>query len=344
LLAARVSRAAEAEAPAPPPDFKEVYDLIRSHLAGANETELDRTAVEALVDALSPRVALVTNTSKSTESSGGLPIGKSNLLESGIAYLRLKRVEEGLPAALRQTCAQLSGTNELPGLILDLRFADGNDYAAAAATADIFLTKERLLLDWGKGFVRSKPKSDALRVPIAVLINHETTAAAEALAAVLREAGAALLLGNKTAGEAMMAQEFPLSNGQRLRIATAPVQLGDGSTMSAQGVKPDITVEVSPQDERAYYADAFKELSPSNQLATVGLSITNQGNANTRTNRRPRFNEAELVRERRDGFFPDSDSSSGRQTDTDKPEIQDPVLARALDVLKGIAVVRHRGE
>ena len=143
-------------------------------------------------------------------------------------------------------------------MILDLRYAAGDDYAAAAATAELFIKKEQPLLDWGTGMVRSKDKSDAISLPVAVLVNRQTAGAAEALAAVLRETGSGLILGDRTAGQAMIAQEFPLKNGERLRIATAPIQLGDGSALSEQGLKPDITVEVTPADERAYYADAYK--------------------------------------------------------------------------------------
>src|SRR5207249_8554408 len=104
-------------------------------------------------------------------------------------------------------------------------------------SADLFLNKERALLNWGNGVVKSKEKKDAITVPIAVLVNSRTAGAAEALAGVLRETGAALILGSQTAGQAMITQEFPLKNGERVRISTAPVQLGDGSTLSSQGIK-----------------------------------------------------------------------------------------------------------
>ena len=71
-------------------------------------------------------------------------------------------------------------------------------------------------MNWGNGMVRSKEKSDAIALPVAVLVNRQTAGAAEALAAVLRETGAGLILGGKTAGQAMVAQEFPLKNGDRL--------------------------------------------------------------------------------------------------------------------------------
>jgi C-terminal processing protease CtpA/Prc len=185
---------------------------------------------------------------------------------------------------------------------------------------------------------RSKAKSHAISVPVAALANRQTSGAAEALAALVRETGAGLILGGKTAGQAMMAQEFPLKNGDRLRIATAPIQLGDGSAMSG-GLQPDIAVEVSPQDERAYYADAYKGITTSNP-GGVGPGATNTA-LGTNSSRRARFNEAELVREHREGLNTDAETGPQRPREPEKPMVRDPVLARALDLLKGLAVVRQ---
>ena len=137
----------------------------------------------------------------------------------------------------------------------------------------------------------------------------------------------------------MVAQEYPLKNGERLRIATAGVQLGDGSTMSEQGIKPDIAVEVSPEAERAYYGDAYKAPENTNLLASSGLSATNPATGTNRAVRRPRFNEAELVRERREGLS-EADLAALREREPEMPIVQDPALARALDLLRGLALVR----
>jgi Peptidase family S41 len=329
-------RSAETPAQPPAPDFQEVYDLIRSHLAGVSEKDLNRTAVTALIAALGPKVTLEGGGNPPLELTGGPLVKTLNIYEGMVAYLRISRVEEGLVKALREAY-QKAGTNKLNGLVLDLRYAGGNDYSEAADTVDLFLFKERALLDWGNGLARSKEKSDAINVPVAVLINAQTMRAAEALAAVLRETGVALLLGGQTAGQAMIAQEFPLKNGQRLRIATASIQVGEHTLLSTQGVKPDIQVEVSSSDERAYFADAYAELTRTNLLAngaTGQLEITNRL-------RRARFNEAELVRERQEGFITEFDAGSApSETEPDKLLIRDPALARAIDVLKGLAVVR----
>ena len=336
-----VGLGAQAQGQAGEPDFNEVYSLLRAHLAGTSDGDLNKAAVQGLLSSLGPKVSLV-STNRGAAGSETKLVSSSRRLEDTIAYLRIGRVEEGLAREVREACTRLGGSNKLQGVVLDLRYAGGTDYAAAAATADVFLAKERSLLDWGNGVVRSKEKSDALGLPVAVLVNHETSGAAEALAAAMRETGAGLILGHNTAGAAMIAEEFPLKDGQVLRIATAPVKLGDGSALPTDGVKPDIEVEVSAQDEKAYYVDAFQAAGVTNGTAGGSLSATNQVNGTNRLARRPRFNEAELVRERRDGVATEADLLAARGSGREEaPLVQDPVLARALDVLKGLAVVRH---
>ncbi|HWI59542.1 MAG TPA: hypothetical protein VNZ22_20100, partial [Bacillota bacterium] len=145
--------------------------------------------------------------------------------------------------------------------------------------------------------------------------------------------------GTRTAGQAMITQEYPLRTGQRLRIATSPIQLGDGSALTAKGLQPDITVPVNPTDEAAYFADAFKVLPRTNLFANMSLSLTNPASGTNRPARRPRFNEAELVRERREGLLAEGEPT--KESEPEKPLVTDPVLARALDVLKGLALVRQ---
>jgi hypothetical protein len=322
------------------PDFKEVYDLIRTHLAGMTEGQLNQAAVGALVSGLAPRVSLVRKSAVPGTAGETALVSKSSVFDGDILYVRVGRVGEGLAKALSAACSKPGTTNKLRGLALDLRYAGGDDYAAAAEAADLFVRKEQPLLNWGSGMVRSKEKTDAITLPVAVLVNRQTAAAAEALAAALRETGAGLILGGKTAGQAMVAQEFPLKNGDRLRIATAPVQLGDGAALSAQGLKADIAVEVSPEDERAYYADAFKVAEMTNLLASAGASTNGLGGSTNRVVRRLRFNEAELVRERREGLS-EAELGALRAPEPEKPMVRDPALARALDLLRGLALVRQ---
>ena len=318
----------------PSPDFQEVYDLIRQHAVGVSTDELNRAAVQGLLAALGPKVSLGTN--ETTLNSTNKLVAETILFEGDIAYLRITRVEYGLAKAVGETIEQLKATNKVSGIVLDLRYTHGLGYKAATDTVDLFVSKSQPLLDWGGGgMVSSHEKADAITVPTVVLVNHQTSGAAEALAAMVREAGAGLILGNRTAGNAMIMEDFRLNDGEHLRIGSVPVKLGDGTMLPTDGVKPDIDVTVSEEAERDFYADAF--LVVSNKAA--GNSATNQPSGTNET--RVRFNEAELVREHRAGESPEEQTAK-RPPEPQVPVVSDPALARALDLLKGLAVVRQK--
>ena len=205
------------------------------------------------------------------------------------------------------------------------------------------LANEKPLLDWGKGMRSSNAKSTPLAMPIALLVNGKTSGAAEALAGIMRHAEIGLLIGSRTPGQASIAKEFPLSDGSRLLIPTTPVILGSGKPMPLGGLNPDIKVEVPGEDEQQYYSDAYKVIPRSPAVSGLSSGITNELSLSL-TNRGPRrrINEAELVRMQRDGQSLENEVASGTRDNSPKaPSIQDPALNRALDLLKGLAVVQQ---
>jgi C-terminal processing protease CtpA/Prc len=334
FLAVLLALAGEVSAPAAgtnAPDFQEVFDLIRQHASGLSPEELNRAAVQGLINALGSRVSLGTNNSPADASEKKL-VAETILFDGNIAYLRITRVADGLAKAISSSYDQVKATNKVSGIVLDLRYAKGSDYQAATEAADLFVSKSQPLLNSGNGIVSSHEKANAISVPLAVLVNHQTAAASEALAAMVRETGAGLVLGSRTAGSAMVMQDFPLKDGEHLRIGSAPVTLGDGTPLSAQGLKPDIEVIVKEEAESAFYADAFLVVSNKSSSNTNEASATNQT--------RVRINEAELVRERRAGESP-NEMIAKRPPEPQAPVVSDPALARALDLLKGLAVVRE---
>jgi len=323
---------AQAETAAAAPDFKQVYELLRTNLTGMTDAELNSAAVKGLLAQLHGRASLVGGSAETTLSQGGTGLIKSAILESNLAYLRVGQVGDGLASQVNAAYRAMTATNKIVGLTLDLRFADGNDYTAAVATADLFVTKKMPLLEWGKGTENSQPAPEPISGPLVVLVNGGTSGAAEALAAALREADAGLIIGSPTAGWAMTARDFPLKNGERLRIATNPVKLGNGAAISR--VSPDIAVTVSPDDERAYlknpYATRAQNDNPAAIVTNNLLSFVDH------------TSEADLVRQKlKDGdnvgVIAPAPAGKGPPT----PVIADPVLARALDLLKGLAIVRE---
>ena len=204
--------------------------------------------------------------------------------------------------------------------MLDLRYADGEGFPGTES-----------IVKW----CVSRKNSGC---PVAVLVNVATRGAAERLASALQTANAALILGSPTSGQVM--KDFPLSNGQVLRIAA-----GQTSAAGSSAVQPDILVTLNPDDEKAYFDNAFALLAK----ASDGLG------GNLDTNQLPdveRISEADLVREKRNQENPDAFSDNPHDTGGDEARIKsaraadpiavirDPALVRAVDLLKGLAVMR----
>lgn len=322
------------EGPAPDSDFRRAYDLIRQNLPEVKQSDIDRAALEGMTSRLGPRVALVRQDSPPETPVSSLT--RSNLFDGGVLYLRVRCFDASLEQAIQSAWEHYSTSNQVVGLVLDLRYAGGEDYRAAASVAGLFIAKKQPLLDWGEGMQESSEGGKLANCPVIALMNRDTSGAAEAFAGALREAGRGLLLGMPTAGKAGAAKEFPLPDGSKLRLITQPIKLGNGSAIGAEGVVPDITIEVAQADEKAYYQDPYAVRGAERVSSPRGVT-------STRTNlaaRRPRYGEAELVRDKRQGFSPEA--SAGRQrVEPEEPQIQDPALIRALDLLKGLAVIRQ---
>jgi hypothetical protein len=322
-LACACCVAQDSEKPEDPdyPHFQEVLRLIRANLPDVAEADLNEAMVDGLIARFQPRVDLIASSTPAPALRDW--VTRTTVYEETVGYLRVEGVGPGLPEELTEDWDALRATNRLNALILDLRFSQGQDYAAAAKAADLFVRGDKPLLAWDDTVIRSTGRTGDF-MPVAVLVNGETEGAAEAMAAALRESGPALVLGSRTPGQAYMHREFAL-NGRTLRIAAAPVQTGKGQSLK-DGVRPDIEARVPIAQERTMYSDPYALVS---------------GSAGERSTR-PRLTEADLVRRRRgepeSPLFADSEveAPSGAAA---SPQLRDPVLLQALDVLKGIAIV-----
>ncbi len=339
------------------PGIKEVMDLLRANLEGVSQSQIEEAAISGLARELQPRVFIESATNHPTVESGPL----STRVFGNIAYLRVVRVDPGLRGRLAEGIKTLDLTNHLKGLILDLRFAEGDDYSAASSAASLFISQERPLLSWEGGASKSAANPEAITLPLAVLVNRDTRGAAEALGALLRDSQSGLLIGRRTAGLAVVYKKFALGNGRQLMIAGPRVGIPEKGPVAVDGLVPDIAVEIPAAEERLFYADPYRVLSPSAAgRPSISLSSVDEDDLAASSHR---LNEAELVRMRREGINPleagsgepassrprsESDLSREKKGGAVVPEpprprlLSDPILNRALDLLKALAVVRSK--
>lgn len=333
LCAAGIGASTRGEAPV---KFEEIFSLVKSNIVGVSEADLSKAAAMGLIEKLQGKVELV-EPGATSHSSIEL-IAKTNVFDGSFAYVRVERVATGLGQKIVDAVKTVKNPK---GMILDLRFAKGEDYSGAVEGVSAFVKSEHDVLKIGNEVRKTPSRPDALEMPMAVLINRQTRGSAEALAAAVKEQHLGLLIGGRTAGQALVFNNFPLSNGQHLKIAKTRVSLAGGSEIGSEGVAPDIALDVDEKNERRWLEDPYATIlkaSVSNGTAPFLTSVTN------RTNRR--LNSAEIARRHReelqdeDGLAPEP-----RRPEVPPPQIvQDAALARALDLLKGVtAAPRLRG-
>ena len=325
------------------PSLQEVLGLVRSNLTSVSEAELNQAAVAGLLSQLKNRVILVTNGTAAATSPGNSPrLAKTALFEGQYAYIRIAEVAAGLGEEFDAAYERVHSTNRLRGLVIDLRFANGQDYTSVEEIADRFLETEQVLFKIGETAIRAAGKTKPITLPLAILVNHETAGAAEVLAAVLRQADAGLVIGSATAGQAHPFRDFRLSNGQLLKIASGTIEMANGKELTGQGLSPDIPVVVSTSEEKAYLEDPYRSMGKTSSLVSDRGGLGRGAGFVFNDRRRRRMNEAELVRMQHEGLDVDQESAAPMAEQSLKVTMQDPVLGRALDFVKGLAVVQNR--
>jgi len=308
-----------------PLKFEEVFSLVRSNLTGVSEAELSKAGALGLIEQLKGKVEL---RDEAAPSANPTLIVKTNLFDDAYAYVRIERVAAGLGQRLIDA---VKASPKVKGIVLDLRFAKGDDYAAAVEAVNAFIGAETAILKTGGDALKTSARSEIIEQPVVVLVNRQTGGAAEALAAALRDQQIALLIGSPTAGQAVVFEEFPLSGGQRLKIAKTKVALASGKEISAEGVAPDISVVADERNERRWLDDPYLPITKAESNAGSAPFLTSVTN---RIPRRP--SAAEVSRRHRE--LQEDGIDLPRPSGPPGHVVQDAALARGLDFLKGLAV------
>ncbi|HET9419029.1 MAG TPA: S41 family peptidase [Chthoniobacterales bacterium] len=253
----------------------------------------------------------------------------SEIFEGHIGYLRFGALNSANLTSLDKKLEEFAA-KKTDAMVVDLRDNDSaSDFAAAAEFAKRFCPKGKLLFTLRKPAARqdrafSSDREPAVRALIVVLIDTDTSGAAEAVATALHTYNKALLIGQPTAGRAVEYADLPLPSGKILRVATAETVGPDGQLLFPDGVKPDLPVEMARSDKRQIFA-----LSAEKGMAPFVYETE-----------RPHLNEAALIT----GTNPELESgeTQRRNRGREKLPVRDPVLQRALDVIASLEIFQKR--
>ncbi|EIL87908.1 S41 family peptidase [Rhodanobacter sp. 115] len=235
-------------------------------------------------------------------------------LEPGYAYIRISQFQDDTATDLEKKLGELIAKNgPQKGAILDLRNNPGGLVTAAVAVSDDFLNSGTIVTMRGRlrdaNLSFSAHPGDLLNgAPMVDLVNNGTASAAEIVSGALKDNHRALIVGQRTFGKGVVQTVLPLDADHAVKITTARYYTPNGTSIQAEGIKPDIALG----DLTASVADT--PAMPINSEADLPHHLANQnadGNGNI-----------------------DNDGSA----QSTKLATQDYALSQALNILKGLAL------
>jgi len=241
---------------------------------------------------------------------------RGRTLEEGFAYLRISSFQSPTGKAVNDEIAKLTKANggQLKGLVLDLRNNPGGVLNGAVSVSDSFLEAGKIVYTEGrikdaKMDFNATPGDVLNGAPMVVLINGGSASASEIVAGALQDHHRAVIMGFKSFGKGSVQTILPLGNGGAVKITTARYYTPSGRSIQATGIVPDI--ELARLKLEALEAAKFKPIK-----------------------------EADLSHHLSNGNGKKSEPSAKKSEDEKGVDIRDYPLNEALNLLKGIAILR----
>ncbi len=251
--------------------------------------------------------------------------------EGNIGYLRVtsfsEQTESGLNKAVEQIKEELG--DKLSGFVLDLRNNPGGLLDQAVSVSDAFLEEGEIVSTRGRiqknaQRFHASPGDVASGLPIVVLINGGSASASEIVAGALQDHRRAVVLGKKSFGKGSVQTIIPLGRNGAIKLTTQRYYTPSGVSIQARGISPDIEVDQA----------RIEPLKGTNQHRRQESDL--RGALHNDQSEGGKENGGDKIERK-------TDKQTGGAKSTMSPAKRvDYQLARALDLLRGLALYRNR--
>jgi carboxyl-terminal processing protease len=154
---------------------------------------------------------------------------------------------------------------KVQGLVVDLRNCPGGLVDQAMAVTSEFLPDGDIAIERtaeGKQIHHQvKPGGLATAIPVCVLINSDTSSAAEVMAAAIKDHHRGTVIGSRSAGLGTMLHPYRMSDGSVVFLAIAEWLTPHGDRIWHQGVAPTVQMQL-PDEANALLPSATAYLDP----------------------------------------------------------------------------------
>jgi carboxyl-terminal processing protease len=276
--------------------------------------------------------------------------------EGNIGYIRITSFSEQTDKGLKRAVERLKkemGDN-VAGYILDLRNNPGGLLDQAVTVSDSFLEQGEIVStrgrkeDSGQRFYATA--GDLIDgKPLVVMINGGSASASEIVAGALQDHRRAILLGTKSFGKGSVQTIIPLGRSGAIKLTTQRYYTPSGHSIQAKGIEPDILVQQAK-------LEAIDGVQPRRSERDLRGSLKNEEDVdpNAADPNKEGEQKKQQDEQKKDGSTqkkPDQpgagvkkDEAAPEADETAKkdPKAEDYQLARAIDLLRGIALYKGR--
>ena len=175
---------------------------------------------------------------------------KAETIEPGFMYIRISNFQIHTVDDMRKSLKKLKNenTDNLQGLVLDLRNNPGGLLNAAVGVSDLFLNNGLIVYTEGrikdsKLKFTAKPTEVFKNIPIIVLVNGGSASASEIVAGALQDHERAIIMGERTFGKGSVQTILPMSDETALKLTTARYFTPSGRSIQASGIEPDMIIK-----------------------------------------------------------------------------------------------------
>jgi len=164
---------------------------------------------------------------------------------NGIGYMRLSRFNETDTMNLAIKGAESFKSQNVKGVVLDLRGNGGGYVDVAQAVAGLWLDNSKVVVEERQGdkvidTLKATGNPVLQGIPTVVLVDGGSASASEIVAGALRDHGVATLIGEKTFGKGSVQQVRAVQpGGGQLKVTVAKWYTPKGKNIDKSGIEPD---------------------------------------------------------------------------------------------------------
>lgn len=175
----------------------------------------------------------------------------SEMLSNNVGYIRIRQLGRTTASAVSDAIKELEG-QDAEAFVLDLRNCPGGYLSQAVEVASLFQDGGNVVQIHTNADVPTTKKttsSPITNAPLAVIVNGNTAAAAEVLAASLQESNRATIVGKTTMGKGTVQMLQELSFGGAISYTVAEYRTPGGRTIDGVGVTPTIVADAETVED-----------------------------------------------------------------------------------------------